>query len=796
LLLLAACATPEERAAKYIASADQMLAKGDLAKARLEAQNAIQIAPKNSKARWILAQVAEKTGDFGQMLGNLEIVIAEDKSNLPARVMLATVLVFGQDYEGARLLLDQVNEINADDPSVRILSARLHFQAGEVDAGIADLDFVLKKDPKNVTAALLRGTAVATKNADQGLADLKTAMKEVAPAEGKPLRDARLQILLASGRRDELEKELVKLVKEFPLEDYAPRLAEIYASTNRPDEAEAAMREAIKARPDDINLKVALAQFQSRGRKRPEVAEQTLLGFVKESPDMLELKVLLGTFYEAQQRDKDAQAQYEAVAGRAPATNAGLAARNRLAALALRKRDVQAASKIVDEILATAPDNAAALNTRADIAISQGRNADAVADLRAVLRKNPDDAESLMMLGATHVRLGDNSLAEDAYRRLLQINPADSKSKLALANVLAATDRGDEAETLYRELLKADARDILVLNAYVDLLLSNSDLPAAEKQARAMVQLNDPQGLGPFQLGRVLLARREYKAAVAQFEKAIERSPDFEPALEALASAWNNAGQPQRAVEFFRAHLKRFPDQSHSRRRLGATLAVAGELDEARLVLNEVIAGNPTDWRAYRSLASAYPADRDERIRVLQQGLKAVPSATQLTNLLGTEFELAGKIEDAISVYKQQLDKAPASSRPQIANSLAALLLDHRSDRESHQQALQLVQPLEGSRDPAILDTIGWAFYRLGQYDRAVTFLELAAATGARVPVMRYHLGMTYLGMENRVGARQEFEKAVEFADGKSMPGLAEAAAALARLEGDSDSRPVAKSAP
>ena len=101
-LLLGACGSPAERAADYIAKAQARYDAGDLVEARIEAQNAIQVEPKNVKARYLLSLIAEDKKDFGAMYGHLMVVVAEDPKNVEARLKLATLYLPQRFLDGSR----------------------------------------------------------------------------------------------------------------------------------------------------------------------------------------------------------------------------------------------------------------------------------------------------------------------------------------------------------------------------------------------------------------------------------------------------------------------------------------------------------------------------------------------------------------------------------------------------------------------------------------------------------------------------------------------------------------------
>jgi len=147
--------------------------------------------------------------------------------------------------------------------------------------------------------------------------------------------------------------------------------------------------------------------------------------------------------------------------------------------------------------------------------------------------------------------------------------------------------------------------------------------------------------------------------------------------------------------------------------------------------------------------------------------------------LLGTAYERSGEIEEAIVSYEKALAVNPES--PAVANNLAALLADYRTDTKSLEQALELANQFKDSDNPAFLDTLGWVHYRLGNYSEAVPFMEKAVAAAGQVPVLRYHLGMGYIAIEKPILAREQLELALANKDA-NFTGVDDARSALSKL--------------
>jgi tetratricopeptide (TPR) repeat protein len=211
----------------------------------------------------------------------------------------------------------------------------------------------------------------------------------------------------------------------------------------------------------------------------------------------------------------------------------------------------------------------------------------------------------------------------------------------------------------------------------------------------------------------------------------------------------------------------------------GGVYAREGNTAAAEQVFREIVEDQPAAAKAWVALANVFRKDPAKRIDVYQRGLAANPGNSELGLLLGTEYELAGRFDEAIAHYEQLL-KANPNVMPAV-NNLATLLSDHRSDAASYARALELARRLESASNPAELDTVGWAYYRNKDYARAIEFLQKAVDGAPEVPLLRYHLGMAYFAQGDATNARRELQHAVDRAK-DDFPGLAEAKQTLIRL--------------
>ena len=159
---------------------------------------------------------------------------------------------------------------------------------------------------------------------------------------------------------------------------------------------------------------------------------------------------------------------------------------------------------------------------------------------------------------------------------------------------------------------------------------------------------------------------------------------------------------------------------------------------------------SPSSTRGKRRLMTALELVRD--------GLKQQPSNFALRLSLAGLLEARRDYEPAIAEYEAMLKEQPGSLI--IANNLASLLADHRTDKASLDRANSLALLLKNSDIPQFKDTLGWVSYQRQDYRAALPLLEDAAKALPNLAMVRYHLGMTYLATGQDDKASDEFKKA------------------------------------
>lgn len=776
-LLTAACENPEERAAGHIATAEKLLEEGNIVKADLEARNALQIEPRNADARFLLARIAESRGDFSDMAANLRAAIELQPDFLDARVRLGTIYVLGGALELAQQQLAEAQRIASDDVLVKILDARVLAAMGNLDAASRQLRAVLEEDSANAQALGLLANILAATDLQAAIALVDQGIPVI--EDNRALRLLRIQLLEASGDEAAAESAYKALISDYPDQvAYVYQLARVYAAAGRQDDVEQLLQELIRNRPDDMQAKLALVQFVG-GTRGPEASIELLQEFLAGSPDAHELRLVLGQIFQAGDRPAEAVSEFETVIRRAGNEDVALSAKSRLAAIRLGAGETESGEKLVEEVLAMDAQNSEALLLRGAINFDADQLRAAVSDLRSLLRTDPDNLRAQLLLARTHAKAGDDLLAKDAYRRVLELRPGLSTATLELVRLLLKDGDLAGAERLLTAQLAATPDDVTSVRALVAVLLNRQRYDDAERQASALAARPGQAAAGEFLLGGIYQQRQQPDKAIDAFRRSLDAQPAAREPLQGYVGTLLQQGRVNEARDYLEVLTREQPENLFARTLLGQVLAGSGELTAAAQIFETTLSEDQSWLPAYTALAGLQGADRGAQIDIYKRGLEAVPGSQELALLLGTAYERNGQIDDAIAAYENALQANPDMQA--VANNLAALLADYRQDRASFQRALELSQGFAASGNPAFLDTLGWVYYRLGDYARAEPLLQEAVSLAGQVPVLRYHLGMNYYALGKNKLAIEELAAATRD-DAGSYPGREEAAEVLGKL--------------
>ena len=216
--------------------------------------------------------------------------------------------------------------------------------------------------------------------------------------------------------------------------------------------------------------------------------------------------------------------------------------------------DESSASELLDQILASTPDNVQALALRTALLADMGAGSRALADARRVAALDPYDPILLMTLARAETEHGSSTGALSAYSNVLKLLPYSADAMLGLGELSLRTGDAKAAQRLYRRAvdeIPLDPRAHFGLGfALTQLGATNS----AELAYRKTVALDPDFAPAQYNLGN-LLVPSDPVAAESAYREALRARPDYAEAHGNLAFLLLQRGDKEGAIRAFRRVL-------------------------------------------------------------------------------------------------------------------------------------------------------------------------------------------------------------------------------------------------
>jgi tetratricopeptide (TPR) repeat protein len=347
--------------------------------------------------------------------------------------------------------------------------------------------------------------------------------------------------------------------------------------------------------------------------------------------------------------------------------------------------------------------------------------------------------------------------------KLLEDNPpkeGEIAPILLRARLLQGMDRGKEALPILEKSIKKYPDDKRLRLTYARMLVEQNRMEDAKVQFSSLVQQYPDDDELRFSLALVCLEAKAWDEAAGYLEELIERGAHVDSAHLNLGRIHEERNDPQSALAEY-AQVGPGPDFLSAQLRQADILMSNGSAAEASKRLAEARESQP-DFAIQLYLIEAETLSNNNQIdrgwQVLNQALKQYPDDL---NLLYTRSMMAEKRGDLAQMEKDL--RAILKREPENAMALNALgyTLSDRTTR--YAEAKELIEKAHSlnPEDPAVLDSLGWVNYRLGNLDEAERLLRQALE---RFPdhEVAAHLGEVLWAKGEQREARKVWGKALK----------------------------------
>jgi len=466
--------------------------------------------------------------------------------------------------------------------------------------------------------------------------------------------------------------------------------------------------------------------------------------------------------------------------------------RRSLALLLIRMDRWDQAAEILEQIISNNPQDTDNRLLLAKVYTSMGLEDKAVAIYKALLEIK-EDHDTLLMLGTLYVQRKEYDEAQKILNRLIQLEGDSYLAHYSLARLYRELQYYDKAAASYEKALELNWFERLAyemaefyenqlqydkaIAVYQRIIEEGESTDMAktrlvnlylkiEENDKALELLRELRTVLPesfnvdITITRILLSQEKYDEAIMIMEDVLQTNPELTVMRYLLGMAYyrkNDLDKAEEQLKIIPAESNLYEDTVFLRVKI---LSDSDDQAGAIELLEKQIADASTRKPSFYILLASLYREREEvelGKGVYEQAVKLHPQDAELLYNYGIFLEKIGEQDNAMSKMQAVLalepDNGPALNY--VGYTWADNNINLDTALEYIEKAVELLPD-----DGYVRDSLGWVYFKMGDFNQAVIELEKASAMVENDPIIREHLGDAYLQAKEPEKALASYEEA------------------------------------
>ncbi len=562
-------------------------------------------------------------------------------------------------------------------------------------------------------------------------------------------------------------------------------LAELYAKTGRIRDAVQEAQDILKRDPNNLEAHKLLGRIylRSLGDLQSGSGSESVLKaaieqyeqILKIEPDNSDDHLLLGRLYQLNKDLRKAEAEFKTAIKLQPDSEEAITT------LALLYNDEGDAARAA-ETLSSVPDSARSgkLYSALGYTYEQQKNyKKAIEAYQHAIELDRENLDAIRGLADNLLNDGQTDAALEQYQIVAEANPEDAKTYVRIAEIYRRKGKFDlalenlkKAGSMVQDSVEVSYNVAAVYQAqgrYDEAAQVLQDLLKKTEKADGNYTQEDKDNRAVFleRLGTIDRDNNNDTAAIEAFRKMLPLGDDnAKRGYQQIIDTYREQKQWQQATDVAKEALAKLPKDQDLKMVYAAQLADMGQPNVGLQQVKALLKGTPEDREVYIALSQMY-----SRLKRWQEADEALNKAEQLSTkqedkqyvyfLRGSIYERQKEYGPAEEMFRKVLAIDPQNTM--TLNYLGYMLADRGAKLD---EALTLIKKAV-DLDPtngAYLDSLGWAYFKLGKYDQAEDNLNKASRSqhmGAD-PTVQDHLGDLYQKTGRLKLAAAHWERALE----------------------------------
>jgi tetratricopeptide (TPR) repeat protein len=591
----------------------------------------------------------------------------------------------------------------------------------------------------------------------------------------------------AYGRSDLANKAIEEYrlaIEADPGSEYlTSALAELYVRTGRIRDAVLEAQDILKRDPKNLEAHKLLGRIylKSLGDIQEGSGSENVLKLaveqfeqvIKIEPDNVDDHLLLGRLYRLDHSMQKAEAEFKTAIKLDPQSEEAVTL---LAYLYNDEGDTTRAAQVLSSI----PDTSRSAKLYSALGYTyeqQKQYKNAISAYRHAVELDRDNLDWIRGLAQNLMNDGQTDAALEQYRIIADANPEDAQTYVRMADIYRKSGKFDlalenlkKAESMVQDSVEVSYNIASVYHAqgrYDEATQVLADLLKKTEKPEASYTQEEKDNRAVFleRLGTVYRDNGNNQAAIDTFRKMLVLGNDSaERGYGDIVDTYREAKQWQQATDAAKEATQKLPNNRSLKMVYYAQLADMGQPDEGIRQVRALLKGTPEDREVYIALANM-----NSRLKRWTEADEALDKAEQLSTkpddkqnvefMRGAAFERQKKYDEAEAAFRQVL--VTDSQSAMTLNYLGYMLADRGQKLEEALGLIKKALELEPANG-AYLDSLGWAYFKLGKYDQAEDNLIKASQHMGADPTVQEHLGDLYQKTGRLKLAAAHWERALD----------------------------------
>lgn len=383
----------------------------------------------------------------------------------------------------------------------------------------------------------------------------------------------------------------------------------------------------------------------------------------------------------------------------------------------------------------------------------------ALAIMQQLIPADTDDPDALYALALTASRAQQMELASSYVDRSLKLKPEATNALVLKAHTLISTGRKSDGVAFLAQAVAQSPDNLPLRTAYARTLVELNEVEPALEQYAFLYRKQPENPDTVYALGILSMQLDRLDDAKGYLEQLIENRQRYNEASFYLGVIAEEQKQTDQALDWY--GRVEGDQQAEAQVRIAKILSDQGDLNAARETLQRLRIAQPQHQLKFYLIEAELLRDIGQYATAHEIYSRALEDFVDNTELLYARGLNAADM-DRVDILEHDLRKILATQPDHIdaLNALGYTLADKTDRLDEAKRYIERALSMKPD-SPAILDSMGWVEFRLGNLAAARRFLEQAAELNAD-PEIASHLGEVLWTMGETGRAKAVWDAAEE----------------------------------